>query len=130
MNLYLTRVRCQSADERIKEYKDHYETAIEDVQPEAPRVRVAILDTGLDLGPPLIRGNVDRIVEVKSWLPPRDGQTANGTDTTGHGTHVTGLLLTTAPDCDVYVAQIADENGLISPGQIAKVSLIRQPYDR
>ncbi len=78
---------------------------------------MAVLDTGLDVNHPLIRIYEERIREVKSWLPA-DRET-NGGDVCGHGTHVTGLLLDMAPDCDVYVAQIADTKPL-SPDQIAE----------
>jgi len=106
----------------IENYQAYYEAAIEyEEEPSVPRVKVAILDTGLDRSTPSIQAYSERIVVVKSWLPLRDGLMSNGTDKSGHGTHVTGLLLAMAPDCDIYVAQIADENGPIPPDEIAKV---------
>ncbi|KAK0707768.1 peptidase S8/S53 domain-containing protein [Lasiosphaeris hirsuta] len=112
---------CIAADKRIGEYRNLYDEAIPyEEEPSAPRVKVAILDTGLDRSTTSIQAYSERIVEVQSWLPPRDGLASNGTDKSGHGTHVAGLLLTMAPDCDVYVAQIADENGLIPPKDIVK----------
>lgn len=83
-----------------------------------PRIKVAILDTGVDVAHPTIQACDDRIKAVKSWLPPDRG-TDEG-DVSGHGTHVTALLLDIAPDCDVYVAQIADTVP-ISPYKIAQV---------
>ena len=83
-----------------------------------PRIKVAVLDTGLDMTHPTIQANQDRIKEVRSWLP--SGGTKGGGDLSGHGTHVTALLLDIAPDCDVYIAQIADLQP-ISPDEIAKV---------
>jgi len=115
-------LRCIAADKRIEEYRNFYDEAIQpEEESSAPRVKVAVLDTGLDHSTHSIQAYSERIVEVKSWLPPRNGLASNGTDKSGHGTHVTGLLLTMAPDCDIYVAQIADENGLIPPKDIAKV---------
>jgi len=86
-----------------------------------PRIRVAVLDTGLDLGHPAIQANAERIKDIKSWLPPSEsGRRQDSGDVSGHGTHITGLLLDIAPDCDVYIAQIADHQP-ISPDKIAKV---------
>ena len=82
------------------------------------RIKVAVLDTGLDMTHPTIKANQDRIKDVRSWLPL--SRTNVGGDLSGHGTHVTALLLDVAPDCDVYIAQIADLHP-ISPDQIAKV---------
>lgn len=115
-------LRCIAADNSIWEYRNLYDEAIQsEEESPAPRVKVAILDTGLDRSIASIQAYSERIVEVKSWLPPGDDPASNGTDESGHGTHVTGLLLTMAPDCDVYIAQIADGNGLIAPKEIAKV---------
>ncbi|KAK5655304.1 hypothetical protein OQA88_5871 [Cercophora sp. LCS_1] len=112
---------CTKVDKMIDFYRLCYDNAIQyEDDTSLPRIKVAVLDTGVDKSTPSIRANSERIKEIKSWLPPRDGREPDGTDTCGHGTHVTGLLLTMAPDCDVYVAQIADENGTISPGEIAK----------
>jgi hypothetical protein len=95
-----------------------YEQVIEDTA-RTPAVKVAILDTGLDLTHPYILASRDRIKDVKSWLP--SNQATDGVDVSGHGTHVTALLLDMAPDCDIYIAQIADKLP-ISPDQVAKVS--------
>lgn len=83
-----------------------------------PRVKVAILDTGLDVGHPSIQANVERIKDVKSWLSTNSATTGN--DPCGHGTHVTSLLLDVAPDCDVYIAQISDDKSPLSAYHIAK----------
>jgi subtilisin family serine protease len=87
-------------------------------------IKVAVLDTGLDIGHPDIQAARERIKAVWSWVHAPDGerQTKPG-DPCGHGTHVTSLLLGVAPDCDIYVAQIADsqEPQSISANRIAKV---------
>ncbi|KAK4102094.1 subtilisin-like protein [Parathielavia hyrcaniae] len=107
---------CAYADNFMNTHRGIYEEVIQ-ATTAMPRVKVAVLDTGLDVGHPSIQANIERIRDVKSWLPAN--RATKGGDTCGHGTHVTGLLLDMAPDCDVYVAQVAD-NDLVPPHQIAK----------
>lgn len=75
------------------------------------KIKIAILDTGVNLpeGTDLTYG--DQISECRSWLTttepegvPFDGFDGNG-DTDGHGTHATGLLLDLAPRAAIYVAR-------------------------
>lgn len=73
------------------------------------RVKIAILDTGIDLAHAhfgmLDDANPDygiprdRVKECFSFV---DGQRADR-DTTGHGTHAAALLLALAPKANVYV---------------------------
>jgi len=91
------------------------------------RIKVAILDTGLDVSHPDIKAREERIKDVRSWVDGLDGkQDRNAGDSCGHGTHVTSLLLDFAPDSDVYVARIAKDQPE-SPGQIAKVRTVQHP---
>lgn len=108
--------RCAYADNFIKTHRSIYDELIQTTT-NIHRVKVAVLDTGLDVSHPSIQANIERIRDVKTWLPAN--RETSGGDVCGHGTHVAGLLLDMAPDCDVYVAQIADNNPL-SPHQIAK----------
>lgn len=112
--------RCKYADDFMKAHQLAYDATIQNMEDTAsmPRVKVAVLDTGLDLDHPDIQANRERIKEVKAWLPPET--TRSEGDVSGHGTHVTSLLLAIAPDCDVYVVKIA-EHQPTSPAQIAKV---------
>jgi hypothetical protein len=66
------------------------------------RVRVAILDTGVDTSHPEISRKRDRIKECRSWVAglPNEG------DICGHGTFLTSLFLKVAPAADMYVARI------------------------
>ena len=107
-----------------------YESTIQDEVDDGTRIKVAILDTGLDIGHPRIQASRERILDCRSWLGGPDGaKMAAIDDPCGHGTHITGLLLDVAPDCDVYVAQIADsrEPRPISARRIAKVCQITTP---
>ncbi|EXA53633.1 hypothetical protein FOVG_01375 [Fusarium oxysporum f. sp. pisi HDV247] len=70
------------------------------------RIRIAVLDSGVDDTDPKIRFalkfgriNADKI---KSFI----GQPNEWQDTYGHGTHVTRLLLETAPAAEIYIGKI------------------------
>jgi hypothetical protein len=92
---------------------------------ESARVKVAILDTGIDLEDSFIRGAKDRIRDCKNWADDREDLDDRHQvhDASGHGTHVAALLLKTAPEADVYIGRIADQNGcMISPEKISEVS--------
>ncbi len=84
-------------------------------------IRIAVLDTGLDLTDSRIKAAKSRIVDKRSWIGPSD----NCVDTDGHGTHVTRLLLEMAPSAQIIVAKIADGRVVDSKNMvhIAQVSL-------
>ena len=91
-------------------------------------VRIAILDSGLDLENPFIIENQQLpnpcIKEVRSFVHgtgPYDVQ-----DEIGHGTHALGLLLKVAPRAEIYVARIARQETLDSNtyDNIAKARLL------
>ncbi|SPN98624.1 uncharacterized protein DNG_01669 [Cephalotrichum gorgonifer] len=68
------------------------------------RIRIAVLDSGVDHEDPMIRvaAQTKRIKVRKSFIS-QDWQ-----DYYGHGTHVTRLLLKTAPSAEIYVGKICD----------------------
>ncbi|KAI1752133.1 hypothetical protein F4782DRAFT_530745 [Xylaria castorea] len=82
------------------------------------RIRIAVLDTGMDRRNEDFRGLVDEINDTrkKQKLPRADRDPIkgiksfvgdDGVDEFGHGTHVAGLVLQTAPDADLYIAKIS-----------------------
>ena len=93
------------------------------------RVRIAILDTGLDCSNPSI-SKVANIVD--SYCPVTPSSDGNSTlsateDVDGHGTHLTMLLRRLAPNADIYVGRIGrDEDSIFAP---AIASLIRKAVD-
>jgi subtilisin family serine protease len=107
---------CHNLMDRI-DYSDKFETS---------RVKIAVLDTGIDWSDSYILGAKDRIADWKNWagdLQDRDSK-QQVHDNAGHGTHVTSLLLKTAPEAQLYVCRIANQNGaIVSPKKIAEVSL-------
>ncbi|UKZ62537.1 uncharacterized protein TrAtP1_003782 [Trichoderma atroviride] len=67
------------------------------------RIRIAVLDTGIDTTDMMIRSaSGSRIKGKRSWV----GSNNNFEDEYGHGTHVTRLLLKMAPAAEIFVAKI------------------------
>lgn len=87
--------------------------------PSAPHVKIAVLDTGVDLNHPDIQACAENIKARHNWL--REGAKTTVHDLDGHGTFVAGVLFDYAPDAEIYVAKIADTKPA-SPHVIAKVS--------
>jgi len=77
------------------------------------RVKIAILDTGIDMTENVIRGYKQRII-AQSFLPNEN----EVQDLHGHGTHAAGLLLRVARNADIYVARITTNGSLLDPKSI------------
>jgi len=86
------------------------------VKEEGKRIKIAILDTGIDLKNSWIQQKAGRI---RCW--PNDELCE---DTDGHGTQVAYLLLRLAPHAQIQVAKIAKSQMLqdVEVEEIAKVS--------
>ncbi|KAJ6031362.1 hypothetical protein N7540_002094 [Penicillium herquei] len=87
--------------------------------PDSKRVKVAILDTGIDLSydQQLIYDEYSRM-QYKSWVD----SDPEWKDENGHGTHLATLLLRVAPNAIVHVARVfkKDRQMLDSAQQIAE----------
>lgn len=79
------------------------------------RIRVAILDTGIDMNHPEIFGD-ERIVGHKSWTGTSAEQ-----DTSGHGTHIASTILKLTSNVDLFMAKITDNNVLEDTDRISEV---------
>ncbi|OIW32350.1 pfs domain-containing protein [Coniochaeta ligniaria NRRL 30616] len=108
---------CANYSSWKRKYQAVYEKFITPYIGGAVSVKIAVLDTGLDLNHPDMQACADNIKAKHNWL--RKDSKATVHDPDGHGTFVTGLLFDYAPDADIYVAKIADRKPA-SPRVIAK----------
>ncbi|KAJ0108959.1 Intracellular serine protease [Diaporthe amygdali] len=100
------RVNYSRWKENYQAVYDKFIPASEDPAPSTPRVRIAVLDTGIDLGHPDIQACNENIKAKYNCLNER--LDSNVHDLDGHGTFVTSLLLDYAPNADIYIVKIAD----------------------
>lgn len=80
------------------------------------RVRVAILDTGVDESNSCIRAALDENVIVKCKGFPQSRDPIR--DMHGHGTHGASILIKVAPFVELYVARIADDHGHLEEDEL------------
>ncbi|MCJ1394518.1 hypothetical protein MMC18_007397 [Xylographa bjoerkii] len=99
----------------------------EDRKPMGRKVKIAILDTGIDLEHPQFSNPDivylehgiprDRVKGCKSFVTNEDADT----DDCGHGTHSVALLLIIARKADIYVARIVkDHRSWLDPEVVSK----------
>lgn len=77
------------------------------------RLKVAILDTGIDAAHPEIYGET-RIKSLKSWTgsPPE-------IDLSGHGTHIASTILSLTRNVDLYIGKVTETNTIENTGDVA-----------
>jgi subtilisin family serine protease len=83
-------------------------------------VKVAILDTGIDPTHPALAGRIAAAYDFVRDQPGAD-ETLDGVDSNGdgvldgawgHGTHVAGIVLLTAPEAQLIVGRVLDSDGV------------------
>ena len=74
-------------------------------------VRVAILDTGVDVE----HSEFENAVRAKKIRACRGFPASLEplSDRNGHGTHITSVFMRTAPNAVLYIARIADDEGIV-----------------
>ena len=104
-----------------------------DRPPNQPKIRVAILDSGIDRNDVAIQFAMTSRPEIQSQSgiqtpienPPISKDNCRGfpdvldplEDKYGHGTCCAALLLRTAPEAELFIGRIADDNGRMDKGQ-------------
>jgi hypothetical protein len=98
------------------------------------RLKIAILDTGIDAEQDSIQLLREQIKEARETITPgTDGDPIRaenvksfvgtpGEDTCGHGTHIAEILLKLAPEADLYIAKISHGIEVDTVEQIPEVS--------
>lgn len=108
-------IRQSATDDWIERFGELIENHDIDCN-DTNRLRVAILDTGIDINHPMILQD-SRIKECKSWTgTPADK------DSSGHGTHIANSILDLTRNVDIYIAKITENNILENADHIAEVS--------
>lgn len=79
------------------------------------RLRVAILDTGIDINHHEIFGD-ERVKERKSWTDSSADE-----DNSGHGTHIASTILSLTRNVDVYIAKVTESNVLEDTDRVSEV---------
>jgi subtilisin family serine protease len=79
------------------------------------RLKVAILDTGIDMNHDEIFGE-ERIKECKSWTGTKADE-----DASGHGTHIASTILNLTRNVDLYIAKVTESNVLEDAHHISDV---------
>jgi subtilisin family serine protease len=108
LKLELTRSRAIWADDWMEELKQMQEKRKQNQwlpesgqNKERPRIKIAVLDTGVDTSHNFIKGAKKRIIVLPSYV--KDDSSTR--DSYGHGTHVAKLLLTVAPEAQLFVSR-------------------------
>lgn len=122
--------RAKVSDDWIKRVKKVFDDRIgkKSKSPSSRRVKVALLDTGIDLKHADFSYEYPsgRIKSVRSWVDGNEGsENQDGGDESGHGTFIASLLLSLVPNIDLYVARIS-KSRIFQKGttiNIANVSL-------
>lgn len=102
--------------------------------PLGKRIKIAVLDTGLDQEHPFFQDEerLPRIAAQESFLNTRYSQAAivdsprDTKDVHGHGTHVAGILLQVSPEADLYIGRVVRGSDP-EQGDALRISKVRRP---
>ena len=103
---------------------------ITSLSPGKPRVRIAILDTGLNrdhqaVSEMLAKPNRDRRIKARECFIPAaelDDDEDPDNDPDGHGTHCAMVVHQVAPNADIYVARIFKDQNNVNGAHVVEVS--------
>ena len=83
------------------------------------RIKVAVLDTWVDMGHPSIKG---QIKEYRSFVKDE----IDPVDKAGHGTHIAGVLLDLTTNVDLYVGEVSTTKKFEDRAPIVTVSVFQR----
>lgn len=87
----------------MKSYEKCIDACRRDPDEANPRVKIAVLDTGLDLThPDIAKQYDDGRIKIRDFIEKED----TIKDLDGHGTHCTSLLLNNAPNAEIYAGRV------------------------
>lgn len=89
------------------------------------RIRVAVLDTGIDVSDPLLNPfALKRQIIYQDFTCTQPSSSLKvPEDKVGHGTHICGTLLRIAEHIDLYVARVSVDGKCWNGLQVAKVCI-------
>ena len=122
-------VNQQAAEQELRKIETFCHKLLDDWESNstAERVRIAILDTGIDREHEKIKGKFGRSKQIRDYKEWRDGKLYEPTnDTAGHGTHCTSLLARVVPEkvASIYVGKVAETTSSVSATNVAAVGLV------
>lgn len=91
------------------------------------RVRVAVIDTGIDMGHIAIQAAVEngQIARVCDWVDGREGiEDEKIGDSEGHGTYIASVILDMAPHVDLYIARVSKQR-VLSDREAENIAKVR-----
>ncbi|SPQ26064.1 5a998593-682c-4a12-938d-bc56394e45c7 [Thermothielavioides terrestris] len=96
----------------------------DDPSPSGDRLKVAVLDTGIDINHPDFDGE-SRLKNRRSWV-----ESSAEVDKSGHGTHIVSTILALTQNVDVYIAKISEGNTLETSKHIAEaIRVVHEEWD-
>lgn len=111
--------RCEAFSQWKARFNSVYEHFIpKQLTSLVPSVKIAVLNTGIDLDNEYIEAHKERI-SGHNWLTEPKSKRLN--DKHGHGTHIAGLILDLIPHSQLYIAKVTD-GGDADPETLAGVS--------
>lgn len=74
------------------------------------KIKVAVVDSGIDKEHPLLKGSIKDGVEIYLDEDGKMKYGKNYSDCNGHGTAIAGIIKKAVPDVELYSVKILDEN--------------------
>ena len=99
-------------------------------QEKAPKIKIAILDTGISREHQKIKDRLGKSRQIRDYREWREGKLHEPCtdDTAGHGTHCTSLLARIVPEqvALIYVGKIAESTNAVNASNVAEVSIFAE----